>query len=123
MFIRDIGTSEQDRFLGSAQRVWRLKKAVNTKARQVWMSNKGHSNLVNRDGMLVIDTPVIDRLELWFNRCLLYTFDAADDLICVDIGGRRIINKNTTEYADDKLWPHLMDVQRLQMVSQVSNII
>ena len=33
--------------------------------------------------------------------CLLYTSDAADDLLCVDLGGRRIIknktlHKNTT---------------------------
>ena len=27
--------------------------------------------------------------------CLLYTSDAADDLLCVDIGGRRIIKKKT----------------------------
>ena len=27
-------------------------------------------------------------------RCLLYTSDAADDLLCVDLGGRRIIQKN-----------------------------
>ena len=26
--------------------------------------------------------------------CLLYTSDAADDLPCVDLGGRRIIKKN-----------------------------
>ena len=25
--------------------------------------------------------------------CLLYTSDAADDLLCVDLGGRRIIHK------------------------------
>ena len=32
--------------------------------------------------------------------CLLYTSDAADDLLCVDLGGRRIIkkNKNHTYY-------------------------
>ena len=29
-----------------------------------------------------------------FGPCLLYTSDAADDLPCVDIGGRRIIKKN-----------------------------
>ena len=29
--------------------------------------------------------------------CLLYTSDAADDLLCVDLGGRRIIKKKTTE--------------------------
>ena len=29
-----------------------------------------------------------------FRGCLLYTSDAADDLLCVDLGGRRIIKKN-----------------------------
>ena len=29
------------------------------------------------------------------NDCLLYTSDAADDLLCVDLGGRRIIKKKT----------------------------
>ena len=28
-----------------------------------------------------------------FYNCLLYTSDAADDLLCVDLGGRRIIKK------------------------------
>ena len=27
------------------------------------------------------------------NTCLLYTSDAADDLLCVDLGGRRIIKQ------------------------------
>ena len=31
------------------------------------------------------------------NDCLLYTSDAADDLLCVDLGGRRIIKKKTTK--------------------------
>src|SRR5680860_1858816 len=30
---------------------------------------------------------------LGLNTCLLYTSDAADDLLCVDLGGRRIIKK------------------------------
>src|SRR5450756_829778 len=29
----------------------------------------------------------------WLGVCLLYTSDAADDLLCVDLGGRRIIKK------------------------------
>ena len=29
--------------------------------------------------------------------CLLYTSDAADDLLCVDLGGRRIIKKKRTQ--------------------------
>mgnify|MGYP007112156228 CR=1 FL=1 len=28
-----------------------------------------------------------------YDACLLYTSDAADDLLCVDLGGRRIIKK------------------------------
>src|SRR5680860_1891384 len=28
-----------------------------------------------------------------YSSCLLYTSDAADDLLCVDLGGRRIIKK------------------------------
>ena len=28
-----------------------------------------------------------------FSPCLLYTSDAADDLLCVDLGGRRILHK------------------------------
>ena len=31
----------------------------------------------------------------WNDSCLLYTSDAADDLLCVDLGGRRIIKKKT----------------------------
>ncbi len=33
--------------------------------------------------------------------CLLYTSDAADDLIGVDLGCPRIINKQIVTYADD----------------------
>src|SRR5680860_1673066 len=31
--------------------------------------------------------------SLLYAACLLYTSDAADDLLCVDLGGRRIIKK------------------------------
>jgi len=34
-----------------------------------------------------------DILTAWYGTCLLYTSDAADDLLCVDLGGRRIIKK------------------------------
>ena len=41
-----------------------------------------------------------------FEACLLYTSDAADDLPCVDLGGRRIIKKknNTNTYLTPR--PH-----------------
>src|SRR5450756_3154949 len=32
-------------------------------------------------------------LDIVCTDCLLYTSDAADDLLCVDLGGRRIIKK------------------------------
>src|SRR5680860_1642592 len=33
-----------------------------------------------------------------YSTCLLYTSDAADDLLCVDLGGRRIIKKKNSIY-------------------------
>ena len=35
---------------------------------------------------------------LYLGSCLLYTSDAADDLLCVDLGGRRIIKKKTNTH-------------------------
>ena len=35
--------------------------------------------------------------------CLLYTSDAADDLLCVDLGGRRIIKKKKEEDDNKKI--------------------
>src|SRR5450756_3158532 len=37
----------------------------------------------------VLDEESFDGIDI----CLLYTSDAADDLLCVDLGGRRIIKK------------------------------
>ena len=34
--------------------------------------------------------------NLAIGTCLLYTSDAADDLLCVDLGGRRIHKKKKT---------------------------
>ena len=37
--------------------------------------------------------------------CLLYTSDAADDMQCVDLGGRRIIKKNLSTVRREETWP------------------
>src|SRR5659263_780338 len=37
--------------------------------------------------------PVPSQNQIVLYCCLLYTSDAADDLLCVDLGGRRIIKK------------------------------
>ena len=41
------------------------------------------------DGTAIVSTTGIG--------CLLYTSDAADDLLCVDLGGRRIIKKKKNQ--------------------------
>src|SRR5659263_781908 len=47
--------------------------------------------IVNRvDLLCTFDAESVVR-HIW--DCLLYTSDAADDLLCVDLGGRRIIKK------------------------------
>ena len=39
---------------------------------------------------------LVERRGLGPGNCLLYTSDAADDLLCVDLGGRRIFKKKNT---------------------------
>ena len=36
----------------------------------------------------------MNNVNIMYFICLLYTSDAADDMQCVDLGGRRIIKKN-----------------------------
>ena len=38
-----------------------------------------------------------------YTLCLLYTSDAADDLLCVDLGGRRNIQKKKTQHTNQYL--------------------
>src|SRR5665213_4495985 len=53
-----------------------------------WSAGTGQRNGRPRSGILGVgSTGSQDRC------CLLYTSDAADDLLCVDLGGRRIIKK------------------------------
>ena len=39
-----------------------------------------------------------------FTDCLLYTSDAADDLLCVDLGGRRIIKKKNKKMSKKQIY-------------------
>ena len=46
------------------------------------------------EGELIEDIQVVSTGSLGLDiACLLYTSDAADDMQCVDLGGRRIIKK------------------------------
>ena len=47
--------------------------------------------------------------------CLLYTSDAADDMQCVDLGGRRIIKKENFFQAEDGI----RDVERSRGLGDV----
>ena len=53
-----------------------------------------------RSACAVVEHAEVERDRLAAKACLLYTSDAADDLLCVDLGGRRILkkkkNNNTT---------------------------
>ena len=48
--------------------------------------------------------PTKPSLPAEWKYCLLYTSDAADDLLCVALGGRRIIKKKNS-------YPELTDLQ------------
>ena len=45
---------------------------------------------------------IVHITEMQSEACLLYTSDAADDLLCVDLGGRRIIKKKKNEQIPGK---------------------
>ena len=47
---------------------------------------------------LDVSPAVRDPVDVCVDACLLYTSDAADDLLCVDLGGGLIIKKKKTKY-------------------------
>src|SRR5450756_2073235 len=58
--------------------------------------NTGILRFVLRQIIASVEVPFPDDRFLprtQYHSCLLYTSDAADDLLCVDLGGRRIIKK------------------------------
>ena len=62
---------------------------------KIWASrSQPASAVIVNDDVYIIDTGDGITAQLAkSNICLLYTSDAADDLLCVDLGGRRIIKK------------------------------
>src|SRR5665809_170044 len=59
-----------------------------------WLSDQGVDDVAdpNLGGTVELEWGWV-KLVPAFHTCLLYTSDAADDLLCVDLGGRRIIKK------------------------------
>ena len=56
-------------------------------------------DLIYLEGESLADRPLKERRAL-LEGCLLYTSDAADDLHCVDLGGRRLIKKKKNKHQD-----------------------
>ena len=61
---------------------------------------KGHVWFLVFLVILVVASLLIN-LGPQYNACLLYTSDAADDLLCVDLGGRRLIKKKNIYHLAD----------------------
>src|SRR5450756_3228480 len=57
-----------------------------------YIPGEGH-NLQEHSIVMIRGGRVKDLPGVRYHICLLYTSDAADDLLCVDLGGRRIIKK------------------------------
>ena len=66
----------------------------------VMLKGQNRGTVTNNGGVFSIAVLKGDQVEftsIGFKPCLLYTSDAADDLLCVDLGGRRIIQKKNKE--------------------------
>src|SRR5659263_686013 len=59
---------------------------------QVFRKFFGYSSSYTSIRLILLQSPLSRTLSeaciRWINPCLLYTSDAADDLLCVDLGGR-----------------------------------
>src|SRR5665213_3379853 len=60
---------------------------------EAWMRKYRPDELFDKEGRLVAELAALAPDGNRRMGCLLYTSDAADDLLCVDLGGRRIIKK------------------------------
>ena len=58
---------------------------------------------VGTNGVISFDISLQGGFNDWNIPCLLYTSDAADDLLCVDLGGRRIIKKKNEQQASETI--------------------
>ena len=63
--------------------------------RQIFAQDTGRTGFAR--GTLALHAGLADAVPPLVACCLLYTSDAADDLPCVDLGGRRILKKKKTK--------------------------
>src|SRR5450756_1968709 len=81
-----IGQAESHQSIGNIGAAWvGLRPAIDT-ATAFGDTVHFAATVTDRNGSILVGAR-----PTW--TCLLYTSDAADDLLCVDLGGRRIIKK------------------------------
>src|SRR5680860_1435703 len=61
--------------------------------REARLDTEGRHLEERADSLVAAESDIDTRRAGLLDICLLYTSDAADDLLCVDLGGRRIIKK------------------------------
>ena len=64
---------------------------------------------------------VSNRLLVQYPGCLLYTSDAADDLLCVDLGGRRIIKKKKKKTKVEAQKPRNTETKHKNRATQLTD--
>ena len=84
--------------------------------------------VVDVEEILIIASPKENRklrelptASTLLSHCLLYTSDAADDLLCVDLGVRRIIKKKKTKaswWSPRLIWQASMSRTELASISE-----
>ena len=72
-------------------------KKVDQNSKRLWGMNR---SLINNAviGSSTGYEKILELVGVGYRACLLYTSDAADDMQCVDLGGRRIIKKTSSSY-------------------------
>src|SRR5450756_3121777 len=93
LWVGDVGQNdieEVDIVRAGGNYGWHVKEGTFTFNPGVGLDPNGGFVSANSPGM---PPGLIDPVAEYDHTCLLYTSDAADDLLCVDLGGRRIIKK------------------------------
>eukprot|EP00657_Telonema_sp_P-1_P000247 TRINITY_DN10447_c0_g1_i1.p1 TRINITY_DN10447_c0_g1~~TRINITY_DN10447_c0_g1_i1.p1 ORF type:complete len:206 (-),score=88.39 TRINITY_DN10447_c0_g1_i1:75-692(-) len=92
---RQLSQDQQHRIQEASQaEMQRVNDAILAPQENTWISNltDEQRQVWENTQKVAAGAEPIQRAQLTRN-CLLYTSDAADDLLCVDLGGRRIIKK------------------------------
>ena len=80
---------------GGASAAARIRR-LDEHAQIIMIERSGYVSYANCGLPYYVGGVIKEQEELTLQTCILYTSDAADDLLCVDLGGPRIIKKKIT---------------------------